>query len=339
VANRFGYAGYAWDDHLGLYHVRHRAYDPYHGRWLQPDPIGIAGGMNLYQYCDGDPLVCVDPMGLYDISVFEDLIGALSSVWERMMGDPPGDSEGEATPPVAEGIRKIDHAMRIAEPATREALEGGLILGAGVGASIAMTGVSMVPGVGEVMDAWTLLNPAEPPWAKAASGISLAANVGTGGLAPNFGMYYRAAKAADGAGDFVRLVTRGVDEACETGAKVAKLKESPTKAITTFYPPNGGFTGPTQPILLRPGDIIDRYGGSSASRYFSPQGTPLWARSLPPGVESQGVRTFEVLKPFEANSGSVAPWFSQFGGGIQYVTPVPLEVLLRRGILRELPLP
>ncbi len=64
VDNRFGYAAYVWDNHLGLYHVRNRVYDPYHGRWLQPDPIGFAGGMNLYQYCGGDPVDAVDPMGL-----------------------------------------------------------------------------------------------------------------------------------------------------------------------------------------------------------------------------------------------------------------------------------
>ncbi len=64
VDNRFGYAAYVWDNHLGLYHVRNRVYDPYHGRWLQPDPIGFAGGMNLYQYCGGDPVDRIDPLGL-----------------------------------------------------------------------------------------------------------------------------------------------------------------------------------------------------------------------------------------------------------------------------------
>ncbi|QOJ00935.1 MAG: RHS repeat-associated core domain-containing protein [Phycisphaeraceae bacterium] len=58
---------------LGLYHVRHRAYDPGGGgggggvgagRWLQRDPIGTAGGPNLYQYADADPLRLIDPMGL-----------------------------------------------------------------------------------------------------------------------------------------------------------------------------------------------------------------------------------------------------------------------------------
>ena len=69
--NRIGYAGYLWDPWLKVYHVRHRVYVPgtQDGRdvgpsWLQPDPIGIAGGLNLYEYCNGDPMSFVDPMGL-----------------------------------------------------------------------------------------------------------------------------------------------------------------------------------------------------------------------------------------------------------------------------------
>lgn len=58
----YGGAGYLWDPYLGMYHVRNRVYDPYQQRWLQRDPIGFAGGPNLYQYCMGDPIGMVDPM-------------------------------------------------------------------------------------------------------------------------------------------------------------------------------------------------------------------------------------------------------------------------------------
>jgi RHS repeat-associated protein len=64
VGNRFGFAGYWWDENLGLYLVRNRMYDPYNGRWLQRDPVGLSGGWNLYEYCGGDPIANTDSFGL-----------------------------------------------------------------------------------------------------------------------------------------------------------------------------------------------------------------------------------------------------------------------------------
>ena len=64
VENRLGYCGYVWDRWLQVYHVRHRVYEPYHGRWYQPDPIGFAGGRNWYEYCGGQPGMGRDSMGL-----------------------------------------------------------------------------------------------------------------------------------------------------------------------------------------------------------------------------------------------------------------------------------
>jgi RHS repeat-associated protein len=67
-ADRFGnlplYASYWWDARVGVYHVRHRVLDPESGRWLQRDPIGYAGGSNLYGYIGDVPHFGVDPMGL-----------------------------------------------------------------------------------------------------------------------------------------------------------------------------------------------------------------------------------------------------------------------------------
>jgi len=43
---------------------RNRAYDPSTGRWLQEDPIGVAGGINLYSYNGNNPATFRDPFGL-----------------------------------------------------------------------------------------------------------------------------------------------------------------------------------------------------------------------------------------------------------------------------------
>ncbi len=51
-------------DPTGLYYLRNRYYNPMLGRFLSPDPIGIAGGINLYAYTFDDPMNWVDPLGL-----------------------------------------------------------------------------------------------------------------------------------------------------------------------------------------------------------------------------------------------------------------------------------
>jgi len=45
---------------------RNRYYDQETGRWTQEDPIGIAGGVNLYQFSGNNPAVFTDPFGLCD---------------------------------------------------------------------------------------------------------------------------------------------------------------------------------------------------------------------------------------------------------------------------------
>lgn len=40
------------------------AYDALTGRFTQEDPIGLAGGLNLYGYANGDPVNFADPFGL-----------------------------------------------------------------------------------------------------------------------------------------------------------------------------------------------------------------------------------------------------------------------------------
>jgi RHS repeat-associated protein len=43
---------------------RNRVYDQATGRWTQEDPIGVTGGLNLYQYVGNNPVAYTDPFGL-----------------------------------------------------------------------------------------------------------------------------------------------------------------------------------------------------------------------------------------------------------------------------------
>ena len=44
--------------------MRNRLYDPLTGRFTQEDPIGLAGGLNVYGFAAGDPINFGDPFGL-----------------------------------------------------------------------------------------------------------------------------------------------------------------------------------------------------------------------------------------------------------------------------------
>jgi uncharacterized protein RhaS with RHS repeats len=44
--------------------MRNRWYDPQTGRFLTQDPIGLAGGVNLYGYASNNPIAFSDPFGL-----------------------------------------------------------------------------------------------------------------------------------------------------------------------------------------------------------------------------------------------------------------------------------
>ncbi len=51
-------------DAAGTHYRRNRYYDPASGRFTQPDPIGLAGGLNSYGFAAGDPVSYSDPYGL-----------------------------------------------------------------------------------------------------------------------------------------------------------------------------------------------------------------------------------------------------------------------------------
>ena len=60
-----GYTGASTPNQTGGFtYLRNRWYDPATGRFLTQDPIGLAGGVNLYAYAGNDPVMYSDPFGL-----------------------------------------------------------------------------------------------------------------------------------------------------------------------------------------------------------------------------------------------------------------------------------
>jgi hypothetical protein len=95
------------------------------------------------------------------------------------------------------------------------------------------------------------------------------------------------------------------------------------------YPPQNGYViGPdgkpmqTQ-IALVPGQSIDRYGSEYGS-FLAPRGLPYAARAIPPqslvGVPAAACNyhQYRVIRTFSVDSGPIAAWFAQPGGGLQY---------------------
>ncbi|PVV69266.1 type IV secretion protein Rhs, partial [Pseudomonas sp. HMWF011] len=63
IDNPLRFQGQYFDAESGLHYNRHRYYYPDIGRYLTPDPVKLAGGINGYRYVP-NPTGWVDPLGL-----------------------------------------------------------------------------------------------------------------------------------------------------------------------------------------------------------------------------------------------------------------------------------
>ncbi|MGD7044803.1 T7SS effector LXG polymorphic toxin [Jeotgalibacillus proteolyticus] len=137
--------------------------------------------------------------------------------------------------------------------------------------------------------------------------------------------------ANDAAGDI-----KGISEADQKkleGWKYAPNEEKYLKYKETFdnpkyynqetgeinWPPNDGFEGIRETVKLDKGHIIDRYG-DEGGKFLSPQGVPYEQRALALHSDEMPYYRYEIIRPFNVESGVAAPWFDRLGGGTQYYT-------------------
>ena len=69
-ANKFRFSSKEYDDKAGLYYYGERFYDPNFHRFVNPDPLGEAGGINLYGFNNNSPLNYIDPNGRWPTGIF-----------------------------------------------------------------------------------------------------------------------------------------------------------------------------------------------------------------------------------------------------------------------------
>jgi len=115
-------AGYYTDRETGLQLLGLRYYDPAQGRFLNRDPSGYQGGINLYNCVHSSPTSLTDPTGLgeeerwYDVSgnAVQGLQGGAKAAVNNFFADPGTGLEGELTATViTSGIDMLAGILRL----------------------------------------------------------------------------------------------------------------------------------------------------------------------------------------------------------------------------------
>ena len=93
------FPGQYFDEETGTHYNFQRDYSPYTGRYLQADPIGLNGGLNLYRYAYNSPLMYMDPEGEIVwmpiiFAVFSTVASVADAYWQEPCATSFGDFLG-----------------------------------------------------------------------------------------------------------------------------------------------------------------------------------------------------------------------------------------------------
>jgi RHS repeat-associated protein len=81
LSNTYRFSTKSFDAVSELYYYGHRFYDMKNGDWINRDPIGELGGMNLYCFLSNNPIGFVDVLGR---NIFDDVIEQINMIIEAI---------------------------------------------------------------------------------------------------------------------------------------------------------------------------------------------------------------------------------------------------------------
>jgi len=206
-------------DPNGLLYMRARYYNPYICRFINPDPIGFAGGLNWYVYADGNPVNYLDPYGLWSWTQTFGVLRAVGGVFEAAAGIGLGAATswtgvGAVAGGVvaAHGLDQIQAGLRQAWTGEQtDSLTSSGLQAVGIsrtGANLADTGISFVGSLGAGMATATIrasqIAAESPQLAQGMSTWQLLRIHNTGSRALNAADYWGLG------GDFTSALEKGV---------------------------------------------------------------------------------------------------------------------------------
>ncbi len=106
-----------------------------------------------------------------------------------------------------------------------------------------------------------------------------------------------------------------------------------------IWPENNGTVKDSEhEVILQPGTVLDRYGGTGGEYLGNPDDS-YDKRSLPYKDDDKAKNSYhkyQVVRPIPAVEGTIAPYFGEKGGGTQYYTSMTVEELLEQGYIIEI---